>query len=58
VIFAFNRAFPILRFVGTVVGVATVLVACEVDTNERRFPRADVLASIFSLVENTGLTLE
>ncbi len=35
-----------------------VIAACEIDTKQRRFPKADVLASIFSLVENTGADLD
>ncbi len=34
-----------------------VIAASEIDTKERRFPKADVLAAIFSLAENTGETL-
>ncbi len=36
----------------------TVVAECEIDTKQRRFPKADVLISIFSLVENTGVNLE
>ena len=36
----------------------SVVAACEIDTTARRFPKADVLISIFSLVQNTGVTLE
>ncbi len=36
----------------------TVIAECEIDTKQRRFPKADVLISIFSLIENTGSTLE
>ena len=36
----------------------TVVAECEIDTKQRRFPKADVLISIFSLVENTGVLLE
>ncbi len=36
----------------------TVIKDCKIDTKQRRFPKADVLATIFSLVENTGETLE
>ncbi|MFM1560774.1 MAG: ATP-dependent helicase [Roseibacillus sp.] len=35
----------------------SVVADCEIDTSVRRFPKADVLISIFSLVENTGSTL-
>jgi len=36
----------------------TVIVECEIDTSARRFPKPDVLISIFSLIENTGMALE
>ena len=36
----------------------TVVKECDIDTQQRRFPKADVLISIFSMVENTGVTLE
>ena len=36
----------------------TVIAECKIDTKDRRFPKADVLISIFSLSENTGATLE
>ena len=36
----------------------TVVAECEIDTSVRRFPKADVLISIFSLIENTGVALE
>ena len=35
----------------------TVVGECEIDTKQRRFPKADVLISIFSMVENTGVAL-
>ena len=36
----------------------TVIAECEIDTTARRFPKPDVLISIFSLIENTGIALE
>ena len=36
----------------------TVISGCEIDTSTRRFPKPDVLISIFSLIENTGVALE
>ena len=36
----------------------TVIAECEIDTSARRFPKPDVLISIFSLIENTGVALE
>ena len=35
-----------------------MVAACDIDTLVRRFPKADVRASIFSLRENTGASLE
>ena len=35
-----------------------VVAALNIDTKTRRFPKADVLASMFSLVENTGEALD
>ncbi len=34
--------------------IQAVVTACDIDTSQRRFPKADVLASMFSLAENTG----
>mgnify|MGYP003322107168 FL=1 len=36
----------------------TVIAECEIDTTARRFPKPDVLISMFSLIENTGVGLE
>lgn len=36
----------------------TVIVECDIDTKQRKFPKADVLISIFSLCENTNTPLE
>ncbi len=38
--------------------MATVIAECDIDTKQRRFPKADVLITIFSLMENTGASLE
>ncbi len=35
----------------------SVVASCDIPTGERRFPKADVLSSIFSLMENTGIAL-
>lgn len=35
-----------------------VVAGMDIDTSARRFPKADVLATMFSLVENTGISLE
>lgn len=34
-----------------------VVASLDIDTKQRRFPKADVLASVFSLIENTGIPL-
>ncbi|MDE0836378.1 MAG: ATP-dependent helicase [Akkermansiaceae bacterium] len=34
-----------------------VVASCEIDTKQRRFPKADVLISMFSLMANTGAGL-
>lgn len=38
--------------------LSSIVAACEIDTRQRRFPKADVLASMFSLVVNTETPLE
>ena len=38
--------------------ICEVIAECEIDTTARRFPKPDVLISIFSLIENTGIALE
>lgn len=35
-----------------------VVALCKIDTKERRFPKSDVLISMFSLMVNTGVDLE
>jgi DNA helicase-2/ATP-dependent DNA helicase PcrA len=35
-----------------------VVAACQIDTKKRRFPKADVLISVFSLMANTDLSLQ
>jgi DNA helicase-2/ATP-dependent DNA helicase PcrA len=54
----FTRAFSILDRDDQKSMLSKVVAACDIDTKERRFPKADVLASIFSLMENTGTSLE
>lgn len=54
----FNRSFSILDRDDQKSLLNSVIASCEIDTKQRRFPKADVLASIFSLIENTGVTLE
>ncbi len=54
----FTRSFSILDRDDQKSMLNGIIGALDIDTKERRFPKADVLASIFSLVENTGATLE
>ena len=54
----FTRAFSILDRDDQKSMLSKVVASCDIDTKERRFPKADVLASIFSLMENSGASLE
>jgi len=54
----YTRAFSILDRDDQKSMISKVVAACAIDTKERRFPKPDVLASIFSLMENSGATLE
>jgi DNA helicase-2/ATP-dependent DNA helicase PcrA len=54
----FNRSFSILDRDDQKSMLSSVIANCDIDTKQRRFPKADVLASMFSLIENTGATLE
>ncbi|MBC8128261.1 MAG: ATP-dependent helicase [Gloeobacteraceae cyanobacterium ES-bin-144] len=54
----FTRAFSILDRDDQKSILNAVIATCDIDTKERRFPKADVLASMFSLIENTGTPLE
>ena len=54
----FNRSFSILDRDDQKSMLNSVIGECNIDTKQRRFPKADVLASIFSLIENTGASLE
>jgi DNA helicase II / ATP-dependent DNA helicase PcrA len=54
----FTRAFSILDRDDQKSMLAPIINALDIDTRQRRFPKADVLASIFSLMENTNSTLE
>ena len=54
----FNRSFSILDRDDQKSLLNSVIATCDIDTKLRRFPKADVLASIFSLIENTGARLE
>jgi DNA helicase-2/ATP-dependent DNA helicase PcrA len=54
----FTRSYSILDRDDQKSMLNAVITACDIDTQQRRFPKADVLASLFSLIENTGASLE
>jgi DNA helicase-2/ATP-dependent DNA helicase PcrA len=54
----YTRSFSILDRDDQKSLLTSVIANCDIDTKLRRFPKADVLASMFSLVENTGASLE
>ncbi len=54
----FTRSFSILDRDDQKSMLTMVIAGCDIDTTQRRFPKGDVLASMFSLIENTGATLE
>ena len=54
----FTRSFSILDRDDQKSLLSSVIAKCDIDTTQRRFPKPDVLASIFSLIENTGASLE
>jgi len=54
----YTRSFSILDRDDQKSLLKTVIADCKIDTKERRFPKPDVLASMFSLIENTDSTLE
>jgi DNA helicase-2/ATP-dependent DNA helicase PcrA len=54
----FTRSYSILDRDDQKSMLNKVITACDIDTQQRRFPKADVLASIFSLIENTASSLE
>ncbi len=54
----FTRSFSILDRDDQKSLLNSVIANCDIDTKQRRFPKADVLASMFSLIENTGAPLE
>ncbi|MFP6883961.1 MAG: UvrD-helicase domain-containing protein [Roseibacillus sp.] len=53
----FTRSFSIMDRDDQKSLMNTVIAECEIDTSARRFPKPDVLISIFSLIENTGVSL-
>jgi DNA helicase-2/ATP-dependent DNA helicase PcrA len=54
----FTRSFSILDRDDQKSLLNAVIGSLDIDTKQRRFPKADVLASMFSLIENTGSSLE
>ncbi|MES2996013.1 MAG: ATP-dependent helicase [Verrucomicrobiota bacterium] len=54
----FTRSFSIMDRDDQKAMINAVVGTLDIDTKQRRFPKADVLASIFSLAENTGARLE
>ncbi len=54
----YTRSFSIMDRDDQKSLLSTIIKAANIDTKQRRFPKPDVLASIFSLIENTGATLE
>jgi DNA helicase-2/ATP-dependent DNA helicase PcrA len=54
----FTRSFSILDRDDQKSLLKAVIADCDIDTKQRRFPKPEVLASMFSLIENTGSTLE
>ena len=53
----FTKSFSILDRDDQKSLLTSVIANCDIDTKVRRFPKADVLASLFSLIENTDATL-
>ncbi|MDP3849309.1 MAG: ATP-dependent helicase [Luteolibacter sp.] len=54
----FTRSFSILDRDDQKSMLNAVIGLLDIDTKQRRFPKADVLASMFSLIENTGIALD
>ena len=54
----FTRSFSILDRDDQKSLMSGVVAASDIDTKQRRFPKNDVLISMFSLMANTGVTLE
>lgn len=53
-----TRSFSIMDRDDQKAMMTTVIKDCKIDTKQRKFPKADVLASIYSLCENTKTPLE
>jgi len=54
----FTKSFSILDRDDQKSLMKGVVAGCDIDTKERRFPKPDVLISMFSLMANTGVGLE
>jgi len=54
----FTRSFSILDSDDRKTMLSAVIAAQDIDTKFKRFPKADVIGAMFSLVENTGASLE
>jgi DNA helicase-2/ATP-dependent DNA helicase PcrA len=54
----FTRSFSILDRDDQKSLLKAVIADCDIETKQRRFPKPEVLASMFSLIENTGSSLE
>lgn len=54
----FTKSFSILDRDDQKSLMSGVVASCNLDTKQRRFPKSDVLISMFSLMVNTGVTLE
>jgi DNA helicase-2/ATP-dependent DNA helicase PcrA len=57
-VLGFTKSFSILDRDDQKSLLNGVVASLNIDTKIRRFPKADVLASMFSLVENTGVALD
>ncbi|QJE95362.1 ATP-dependent helicase [Luteolibacter luteus] len=57
-VLGFTKSFSILDRDDQKSLLTGVIASLEIDTKIRRFPKPDVLATMFSLVENTGESLE
>jgi hypothetical protein len=54
----FTKSFSILDRDDQKSLMKAVVEMCDIDTKQRRFPKPDVLISMFSLMANTNITLE
>ena len=54
----FTKSFSILDRDDQKSLMKGVVAGCDIDTKQRRFPKPDVLISLYSLIANTGATLE